>query len=66
MLTLQLREIDAALSGAVEMPYMAGISTVDAYTWVESSFDLQRGLEVVELGGSAPVLPVDPADLQAR
>ena len=64
MLELQLREIGANLSGEDETPFVAGTLIVEGHAWADSSFDLQRGLEVVELGVAS--LPLDPADLQAR
>ena len=56
MLELQLREIGARLSGEDEKPSVAGALTVEEHAWADSSYDLQRGLEVVELG--AATLPV--------
>lgn len=60
---LQLREIGANLSGEDATPVVAGNLIVEDHAWADSSFDLQRGLEVVELG--AATFPLDPADLQA-
>lgn len=63
MLELELREIGVTLSGADDTPCVAGTLIVEGQDWTDSSFDLQRGLEVVEL--DACTLPVDPAKLQA-
>lgn len=63
MLELQIREIGARLSAADDTPVIAEIPIIERPVWADSSFDLQRGLDVVELGAGA--LPVDPADLQA-
>ena len=63
MLDLQLREIGANLSGEDETPAVVGTLIVEEPAWADSSFDLQRGLEVVEHG--AATFPLDPADLQA-
>lgn len=61
---LELRDIGARLSADDESPLVVDTLIVEGQAWADSSFDLRRGLEVVEL--SAAPLPVDPADLQAR
>ena len=47
---LQLREIDTALSDASLVPLIAsGTPAGNGPVWFDSSLDLQRGLDVVEL-----------------
>ena len=63
-MNLELRDIGARLSGHDDAPLVADTLMVEEHSWADSSLDLRQGLEVVELG--AALLPLDPADLQAR
>lgn len=48
MLKLQLREIGETLSGDIQPDLMSG-SSDERHDWHDSSLELERGLEVVEL-----------------
>lgn len=60
MLNLQLREIGATLSDQTQAPHALAVSVEDSRVWHDSSLDLQRGLEVVEM--SIELLPGEPAE----
>jgi hypothetical protein len=57
-LTLRLREIAAALPTDDEAPAIAPAADADTPTWHDSTLELERGLDVVELAVEAPeVMP---------